>query len=956
MPVYAEIDGQRYEFPDGTTPDEMRQALQSVAAPPTPPTSQPSGGPQVPLAGMEDVLSQAQYDEYQQSGFPRPNAPAQSEPQGDADLMSVLTAGAQGGQRGVANVAGLPVDLMNSAFGMAGLGSETPFLGSQSLFDLFQSPSDAIYGRDQRFAPDTASERFASRIGEEVGAASVMLAAPVARVAGMGREAAVRTARAAPAANPVQGAVNSAAESLAVAPARVGSRELALAAGAGTGAQAAQEVFGEGPLSDIAGSIGGAVATSAGGGVIRSLADLFQTIFTSSDDAVKQAVASTLISQSDTLGPRATAGQTVDAQPLINALSGDVPAEQAIPGARASTADAAGDEGLRALEYSRSSGPNAARFNAGRAQNSGAVEDILSEVAPQEPAASFTDALSTQRDGIVDDATDAGLRAEQNAERLFDNLRPAVSQETRGSSLRSALQESLDDARAEEFKAWQRVGGEVDTSGLSEAFSGVRDGLDPVRAEKFDPLAIPGVSQIVKEAGDEAGAVGPVPFEAVASIRSAMTTELRKARSSSAEFADRQRADVIGKYVDALDQYIEGNVSGDVEAYKEARRVSRDLNDRFTRTSTDPVAQALDKRGDNYARPDSSVPDLFVNDDRGRVESTRRLLSEAGDKPGVNDSIEDQLRDQVTRGGHSASAIENRVNRFSETFELFPETRDEAIEAAAGRKAADDAGDELKTILRDLGENGRGTVAKYLAHGDAQAKKAMEGVVKAKDPAKAMDELLSFVDNEPKAVEGARRAYWELMESKGKGFSAGSGTGNEAVWQSRRWNAFLGESDAVLQRLYQDNPEHLDNLKEIAGALDQLDTARTARAPNTSGTAQSLIGDNVNSNLSVASLQSRYVDVARGRMSPTYFILNTATQAVRSLKAGRRQDAYGRLLDDALIDREKAASLLKMYNPADVAATERQLHPLWGNRASEIAQGMNEAWKELQSDEQSDDS
>lgn len=88
--------------------------------------------------------------------------------------------------------------------------------------------------------------------------------------------------------------------------------------------------------------------------------------------------------------------------------------------------------------------------------------------------------------------------------------------------------------------------------------------------------------------------------------------------------------------------------------------------------------------------------------------------------------------------------------------------------------------------------------------------------------------------------------------------------------------------DAVAQRLYQSNPEHLQNLKTIAEALQKVDLCLRAKAPNISGTGQI-----VTPSLLIPTFQSRAFAVKRGQIGVPYLV----TSILVSLIHGARKQA-----------------------------------------------------------------
>ena len=122
---------------------------------------------------FESVQISETGQDFTQYGFSTPStevAPTEEEEatvdwRNDAQTGLVEQAGA-GSIEGIASMLGLPVDAVTAVLNAAGAGIEEPFLGSESIGSMLEP----IQSQDE---PQTAGQRFARRIGEEVGAAAI---------------------------------------------------------------------------------------------------------------------------------------------------------------------------------------------------------------------------------------------------------------------------------------------------------------------------------------------------------------------------------------------------------------------------------------------------------------------------------------------------------------------------------------------------------------------------------------------------------------------------------------------------------------------------------------------------------------------------------------------------------------------------------------------------------------
>ena len=212
----------------------------------------------------------------------------------------------------------------------------------------------------------------------------------------------------------------------------------------------------------------------------------------------------------------------------------------------------------------------------------------------------------------------------------------------------------------------------------------------------------------------------------------------------------------------------------------------------------------------------------------------------------------------------------------------------------------------------------------------------MTEILRAKDPAKAADDVMNFARNDPAAVEGIRTSFWRRMEgqSRRSGETTASIDGIQP-WMPGKLKQFLDDpaNAAVAERLYRDNPEHLARIREIADAIQGVDVRNAAKAPNTSGTAQGLQSSHLPTG---ETLASRIFAVERGVVSPAFAALNIAGIMARKATKNAQIKAVNMAIDKALTDPDWAAALLRENNPANRAALRQSARGFLGNEASTL--------------------
>jgi hypothetical protein len=713
-------------------------------------------------------------------------------------------------------------------------------------------------------------------------------------------------------------------------------------------------------VTDLVGALTGAGALGAARMTSGPLKDIAQAIFSRdkfSNKVVQQNVTDRLLNNADSV-PK-TEGEAIDAQPLIDAITGGRRVDATIPGFKESLADRTSDPGLATLEYGRQSGPNAGQFVQRRGENTAAVDSAMNKNAPDGNPADLRAELSLERERRLTDAGVTRQNAQDDFERATQALQPALTGEGRGANIRQALETASEGARDILRQAWEPVnnsGARVDMAPLADEFNGVRRGMSTAEAERFQPREtdiprrLSGDREVEPAVTDAEGNVvrpavtEPItqPINEVTGLRSALTDASREARTAGRT----NEARIIDQHVEALDRYLDEAVPETLrQGYDEARAATVDFHDRFTRPQT-AIAQTLDRQEGQYRQPDSAVARKFVQDDQGRVADFQALMREAGNDERVVSSVRDQILSDVRDRGllEKPDQLADYLGRYGTVLadRRFAGVRDQLNNAAGLRRSLDQSTAAESQMTRELGtaeRPGTSTVGKFLQYGDERSQDALKGVLASKDPAAAIDEALSFVNNDAKAVAGARKSFWDLMQSKARSNGETTKTVDGAQpWMPNRLKNFLDDpaTSAVAERLYRDEPEQLANIRKISDELQNVDLRTRGKAVNTSGTAQS-----VSNVLTPETLQSRLYAYKRGQTSLGFMLTALGSVAARRLVRGAQGEAIEKLVDRALLDPDLAAQLLKENNPANRAALARTAKGYLGEQAGGLAEILN---------------
>jgi hypothetical protein len=956
------FEGRRIAVPQDATDDEIRDILN---------TPEREGSLNLSALGLKANAAIATNPEVVKRGTDAALATltaagSQAEPKGPGwgeTIDRLAASGFRGVREGVASVLGLPVDIINNAprllnhpeikqvtgreFGPI---SPKPIGGSASLDELLGLPGAAVgaavnvaAGRpdapvDMELEPRTRSERFVRRVGNELGGAAVPAGAAISIGGRMGAEAArnggwfSRTF----------------IEPAAVSPVNYARKEASAAAAAGGGAGLAAEGaravgYEPGAGTELGGALAGLGVYGIGGAAIGAGKSLFDALVRPTgytDQVVRDTVTGRL---AQAMGATQNAQGVVDTDPLVAAITrSDNAAEARIPGFKASLADRTGNSQVAGLEYGRQSVDETGQFATRRSQNTAAIDAEMGKSEPQGNPGALRAELELERNRRLTDAEVMRLNAEDAARAAEQRLVPMNTAEGRGADIRAALTDAQGRVRSDVDALWAPINTAevpVDPSGLTNRFTQRDESLPLNDRLRFRPpeADIPARLAGPQEPVDT-GLLGPdgqpiirppappepVPLREITALRGGLTDDIRQARAGGG-FND---ARVKQGYVRDVDAAVEEAIPPELaQQYQAARAGTRDLKDRFERPGT-AIGEVLRRgEGDVPVVPDSSVPRKFVQPNEGRLQDFESLLREAGPDERVRNGIQDQIRADVRAAGLTAdpAGLRTYAQRYGRVLNEYPEMRRALDEMAGARETATTTQAAERTLRTELGTSdtaGRSTVGQFLRFGNEKAENAMRGVLAAKQPREAAEELLSFVNDTPEAVEGGRRIFWDILQKDARAGGATTKTLDGAQpWNPARLKKFLDNPSnmAVAEVLYRDNPEHLKNIIEIKDAIQGVDVRNSAKAPNSSGTPQ---GEK--SVLTPESLQSRFYAYARGQVGLPYLATSIAATLARNAIRKAQTGAYSRLLDEALLNPDVAAQLLKENNPANRAALARR--------------------------------
>lgn len=785
---------------------------------------------------------------------------ASSDEPGIADYA----AGFGGGfNKGLAGMAGLPVDMANALIGAVGIPtSDKPIGGSRFFREMMPESMTPD-------APDNLAGRVLARTGEEIGA-SVLPAAGIMGAA----------ARSAPAASNAARSFGQAfLDPIRRSPALAASGELAAATGAGVGAGVAMEAAPDSQIAEMAGQVAGGMAPTALMSMPTALAARGAASLYSKISPAAQTRAGQRAVQ-ETLGQELT-------PEAMRSLEQAERLRREIPGFDPTLGEATGSPALlstqRDLER-RASGAELEELAARRSDSEKAVGEYSRAQAPGGDGSPeyIIDTASRTVDDLRSRIADAESAVVDRRGEVASGI-PEARRDAAGATIRERMDAEIAGTR-------ERLSLLADQLGINDADMTVQ--FDRARHEllaEFTPASVfedaanaPRVLNDIKASKGK-----PVTFRDLKSLRERVSDDLIDA--IGAANPSRKQVRDLSMMKGRIDGIIEETTrSADPDLatrYQQFRKAYFDeYVDRFEKGAAFKVRQK-DGRG-FYRTPDEQVADAFF--ERGNVSAAKQYNSVFRDDPeaasaleavaldrfrttAVVDGVIDPKRAQAWMASH-ASVLDELPGLRSKLAE--PMAANDALwsrqQQIAGRsKVVDD-----QLLTRALDSYGRGTRQPDAIINDA-----------LRDPRK-MAQLSRVLRRTPEALDALRRQVWE---------QATTGSAADTL-------RFLERATPSLGAIYGSN--HIKAITNIAAARAMME-----RSPVPTGSAitarplqqiEEMIGQGV------PQLSSRLFAWRSGRMQKGYLAVDTISRGLR----GRAQQSADSLFRQALYDPEVAKEML----------------------------------------------
>jgi hypothetical protein len=762
-----------------------------------------------------------------------------------------------GTYEGLAEVLGLPVDLVAAGMGAMGVGGGDAIGGSESLKKLF--------GAVGAVKPAQPGYGFERRVGKEVGAA-------IPFVGGMG--AAARGVKiVSKAAKGLPQAVGRAMVEPAVqAPLKTAAGEMVAATGAGIGAATAQAIAPGSMGAEITGQLAGGIAPSvllAGptGMALRGAKTLAGKVSPTGRVSAAKENLQAMMGEELTPGvmERMKAGQQTAAQ---------------VPGFEPSIGEVSGSPSLMAMQRAQETGLTGAKLEkavARQDKNIQAINDFAESVAPSGPV---------DVDVVIDSAR-GKVRALTGEISAAGVSSPAELPSANLKNIGAKMRDNLIERRREASEAMGQIADEMGLNqiDITPQYEGVREELITAMTPAGRFATEAHTPEIVSTLIKDRGVTASTSLEDMKGLREAISNEYRASVTGAAP--DLQRARYLKIGLHQIDKAMDDLVFPEELAslYPEWRKAYFDnVIDKFDRGA----AFAVRKKGQKgfFVTDDERVASSFFGSKKGEAMSqySRIFGDSADDMDAMRSVILDDFRTSVVRDGEiKPRLMESWFKRYGSTLDEIPQVRDElmgiedATKAMGSRMRTLDARQrkiEDSVLTRSLKAYSKGTKTGTQVVADAVAKPRL------------MRQLVNSIRKDPDAMAGLRRHVWDDIVS------------NDATAMRANMDDNIDSLKMVL------TPNHMKNLDTIIDARIMAERAPTPTGTGAPGgmleAAEKQLG------MGTSQLGSRIFAVKSGRIGVNYMM----TDIFGRFFKGQSAQSVERMLDEALYDPEVAKLLV----------------------------------------------
>jgi len=639
----------------------------------------------------------------------------------------------QAATTGAARLLGMPVYMANAALDRLGLGEYKQIGSSQDLLELGSKLGIT-------FREDEKPEGYAERIAYELGAASL----PTAGVLRLGRAAGSASQAITRGASEVTnkvGLVTQTARQAASKPGATTALEATSAAGAGTGAELANEIA---PDSETFESLGLLM-----GGFTPSFLANFSVIGQLATKAARFVASPITGERSTQRAARRLQERVADPEAAVQQID-----EQS--GRGLTPARATGEKNLIDIE-------NAVRFKYPEVdqQISDQLEDAIDglvresrQIGSLSGQARVKEILENRRDYLLGSLEVESAKAgEAYAVRLSQ-----LGQDASSRQIQAAFDETVgtayDTARSTERQLWNNV----DTQGIADLQNTNKfySGEVARRSAAADPEDIPDFVENLLDVD------GRPTVNYLQDFRSRVLQNIRAERAKDAP--NRNKIRLLTGLQENLMEDMRGAL-GQSDALDSAIQYSSDVNQRFMQGRIGKLL-GFERTGASAVDPQDSINFIL-----GGGTPTTNVEKTLNAVPESRENISDFLKNQyaVTSVKPDGRINTNKSNAFFQKYrtllDQIPGLENELREAATRGQRSEQLLRRKETVSKLARDPKRATISLFL---DEPIEDAMKNVLSSKNPTKEAARIRRKVQQDPEALEGLKSAYVDSIYNSAK--------------------------------------------------------------------------------------------------------------------------------------------------------------------------------------------
>lgn len=807
-----------------------------------------------------------------------------------SELKTGMSAGAAlassvggGFNRGLAKVAGLPVDLMTGALNLIpGIDIQQPVGGSESL----QRGLAAL-----RMAPQPGQQlpnEFAGRISEEIGAATV----PFGIIGGLARIAKTGGKFGEPILNMFrqQPAINAAAE-------------LFSAGGAGLGAALAQELAPGNQQAEVWGQLaGGLLSPGSGLSMIRP-----------AKTGIGKALSPLMPGGAERSAARQLHGIVDDPQAAARALSR--PQQSYL-----TPAQEIGDEGMLQLQEAMMRASPQVDEQVARMRTA-TQRDIRGQA--DEMSGSIRGATRDFLKGRVDDIStaldDRVSRAMDRAARRVAELDTGASPEKINLIAREEIEGAYDAAKAVERSAWEKVPKDVpvNTTEIKSRFSNLIRSLPKAQQGDMPDVA----RQLMSDGGlEDIDALGEVQ-----GLRSKLLEIARNARAGDTPSFNTAR--IADELADAALESMSKSQGGD--ALENALTISRQNAEKFRQGQIGRILGSQ-RTGAQRISPESTLEAVYKEGPEGAARLDAMLKASPELERPVADFMRQRFIMQATdpqTGRVTPQSAARFMARNKPVLDRLPEVRNQLTRAKQAQDIAVNVERTSALRKKNIMDKRKSRAALYL---DSPVGQEVRKVLQSKDPVKNIRQLAmqASKDKSGAALKGLKGEFLDEMMTPRR---SGEISGDDL-------QRFFTTNRKTIESLF--SPDEIGRIKKIVDTAKRLDSAaKTGRSidqilEESPDAIVDLIARITGANLGSSSV---IANTSGAQLVMAGHLSRMMRNITNKIPVSRTRD----ILSEAVINRDVMRDLLTRVTPTTQEPLQRRMNAWLVNLApgEDIEQG-----------------